>query len=616
MKTQILIETAHGGMYYSITYLAAILLAAGIAIYSGFRKGYPKISWLLILLAGGIGFIVGEKIFSYSSAQWWQVFTGFTFPSTDKKTILGGIIGLFAGLCLGRILLRFRLPVLDNFALGLPLAMAISRVGCLMAGCCYGTPSGLPWGIRYDAASPAYHSHLSHGLIGLGDKFSLTVHPVQLYQVIGCLIIALIVWKTRKHWNANGSLFLFSVLSYTFLRFLIEFVRDPDSSFVLVKMFFGLKAIQWIILAVMIAGSLVLIYREARGGEQNITIVPGNNHAWRRAFLMFLMWAAALTGKNWFTELEYFVILIFLLPITLTFSVSLYRRYTVAGFRWIIPMVLVGSFLLMSQTIIPEEKDDKKTRFTEIGFNTVLGKYNEIVESVKYSPSCESSNIYEPYGDQQKKFYQGEIDFSYNIWRDKYKFKIGTIAFYGQESGEIETDYPAGPTIGVHPYFNFDWKEIGLGGGFSIGKLKYLGNIEADKFSAGSKISADYRIWYLLPSFNLRIGPRQSLFAEASLPGHAPSVTPYNLYQIGIGSGLGKTNGTKVVIGYCHSGSSKEYKNGFYSELTCPIKKIYVLKAYYQDNFLACDNRIQTFSFGMNFRLFSKRDSSDENINQ
>ena len=214
MKMLMLIDTTHGGIFFSLTYLAAILVTAGMTIFYGFRKGYPKTTWLLILVSGLLFFIIGEKVASYSSGEWMQVFTGFQLLHTDKKTILGGILGLFTGLTLAKHTLRFNRPVLDSFAIALPVGMAISRIGCLMAGCCFGTPTNLPWGIHYDASSWAYKVHLEQGLIHFHDKTSLAVHPVQLYQVIGCLIIALIVWKTRKQWKASGSLFLFSVLCY------------------------------------------------------------------------------------------------------------------------------------------------------------------------------------------------------------------------------------------------------------------------------------------------------------------------------------------------------------------------------------------------------------------
>ena len=148
MKTLIIIETAHLGMFFSLTYFAAFVVASGIMIHQGFKKGYPKCAWLLIILTGVIFFIIGTKAATYSQEQWFQVITRFQFPLANGKTILGGIIGLLAGIFIAKLWLRFNRPVLDTLAIALPLSMAISRIGCLMAGCCFGTPTNLPWGIR------------------------------------------------------------------------------------------------------------------------------------------------------------------------------------------------------------------------------------------------------------------------------------------------------------------------------------------------------------------------------------------------------------------------------------------------------------------------------------
>jgi prolipoprotein diacylglyceryltransferase len=137
-----------------------------------------------------------------------MVFTKFCLPAAEKKTVLGGIIGVFTGAFLAKSWLKFNRPVLDTLAVAMPISMAISRIGCLMAGCCYGTPTSLPWGIRYRAASHVFDAHLAHGWVHPGDMTSLAVHPAQLYQVAGCLLIAFIVWRSRKQWKAGGRFLL------------------------------------------------------------------------------------------------------------------------------------------------------------------------------------------------------------------------------------------------------------------------------------------------------------------------------------------------------------------------------------------------------------------------
>jgi len=334
MQILFIIETTHGGLYYTITYLTAILLVATFTIYIGFAKGYPKIPWLLLIITGGLFFIIGEKVASYSSWQWLKVFQSFNFPPGQKKTILGGILGLFAGLMLAKIWLRFYLPVLDNFSIALPLAMAISRLGCLMAGCCFGTSTSLPWGIKYGYTSMVYRTHILKGIVHFHDKTSAAVHPIQVYEMLGCLIIAFLVWRTRAKWKASESLFLFSVLCYAGLRFLVEFVRDPESSFSLTQVFFGLKIIQWIIMIFIISGIVLLVAREKNTKRGPVIYRPLRISNFRLTILTLFLYSVVLAGRNWFTSTELSLLLIFLVPVGFIFFLRLYQSYTPSGLSW------------------------------------------------------------------------------------------------------------------------------------------------------------------------------------------------------------------------------------------------------------------------------------------
>lgn len=81
---------------------------------------------------------------------------------------------------------------------------ALARVGCLLHGCCYGTPTDLPWGVE----------------IG-----SVVRHPTPFYHTLSDLIFAGIVWKLFKHKKFDGQLFLTGLSLHTLSRFLIEFLR-------------------------------------------------------------------------------------------------------------------------------------------------------------------------------------------------------------------------------------------------------------------------------------------------------------------------------------------------------------------------------------------------------
>jgi prolipoprotein diacylglyceryltransferase len=624
MNTILVIGTAHGGMFFSLTYLAAFLLGASIMICVGFKRGYPKDQWLLIILTGVLFFILGDRIFTYSPAQWTEVFTRFDFPDTDKKTVLGGITGLFAGILLAKSWLRFKGPVLDTMAIALPLAMAVSRIGCLMAGCCFGTPTNLPWGIQYDAASLVYHVHLEQGLVQFHDKLSLAVHPAQLYQVIGCLLIAFLVRKSRKHWKSGGSLFLFSVIGYAVLRFLVEFVRAPESNFFTGQFFWGLKIIQWLILGAVLPGLIILFFKEkfakilisdsshhsalAVKDKRNLT---SKNHIsdLRQVILTILLSIFVLVIRKWFDPLEISVIVIFLLPVVIILSVKIFRSHSVAGFRWVIPVMLVCSFSFMAQKSIPELKKGEKITFTDAGVTGMFGSYFEDISKDSIMSGCDGTWAeLTPMGTQKRSFYQGGIDVTHNVWRGKYnKFSIGARGFLGFESGGIQTDYPhSQTTIGISPYMTMNWQYFGLGAGLSVGQMKipFSRSVDSfDNFNSGDIVSTNYINAYVLPSLSLRVGPVDILYAEATFPGLFPSSTPYPLFQAGVGSGLGKTNGTKIGIGYCYK--------GIYGQVTYPIKNMVVVEALFCDDLQGGENRKRVFSFGIHYRFSIKKTTED-----
>jgi phosphatidylglycerol---prolipoprotein diacylglyceryl transferase len=109
------------------------------------------------------------------------------------------------------------LTLLDLFALSIPLAHAISRMGCFFRGCCHGAvmKEVMPWSVYYlDAVR----------------------HPAQLYSVIGNLIIFFILFfafryfyinkqNKRRYYNPGFFISLYLIL-YSIFRFIIEFFRD------------------------------------------------------------------------------------------------------------------------------------------------------------------------------------------------------------------------------------------------------------------------------------------------------------------------------------------------------------------------------------------------------
>lgn len=124
--------------------------------------------------------------------------------------------GLFGAIGAAFIYLRrHRLPwgqTADLFAPAVPIAAAIGRIPCFLAGMDYGTRTQLPWGVIY--TNPNSYA----------PQDGTARHPVQLYELVGDLVIAAVLVRFRGRLG-HGRLFLSYLLLFGFLRFLLFFAR-------------------------------------------------------------------------------------------------------------------------------------------------------------------------------------------------------------------------------------------------------------------------------------------------------------------------------------------------------------------------------------------------------
>jgi len=112
------------------------------------------------------------------------------------------------------------LKAADRFAPALPLAHAFGRLGCFLAGCCYGRPTGGHFGAVFtDPMCEVQPNYLG-----------VPLHPAQLYEAAGNFIIfGGLVWLSRRgKVRPGGTLFAAYVLAYSVLRFATEFFRGDD----------------------------------------------------------------------------------------------------------------------------------------------------------------------------------------------------------------------------------------------------------------------------------------------------------------------------------------------------------------------------------------------------
>lgn len=555
MDSLFTISTEHGGLYYSFFYLVAFVVAFPILIYEGYRRKYPLLPWILIISSSIIFLIIGTKLLTYSGEDWKYFFENWQLLPTSNKTILGGILCCIIGILIARWWFRFKQPVIDAFAFVLPLCMAIQRVGCLLVGCCFGKPTNLPWAIKYSFESIPYHVHLNSGLIDPISNTSLAIHPTQLYQIIYCLAIALIIWRTRKFWKAPGNLFFSSVILYGCFRFLSEFFRDPAANGIVGDVIWGLKYVQWGILIFIIALSTFVLYKEHTWHFK--TKVPEStlNNLYRNLIFITFLTSLIWFGRNWFTVLELTVLYIIILPGILGVCWQIYKALTIPYLRWLPPVLAAGCLIFMGQTYTNKSTKNKYSRsssYNTISFGGMFGKYEWEGEFV----SClvPSYIVDQKYG-------VGGIGFSNTRWHSDFqKRTFGARLFAGNTVGFWQDYKVFDETVyGINPYYLFDWRYLGLGSGLVFGSLPWE---EED--------IANFNL-----QFDLRLGPYDIFFGELKYNDHFPYSYPGSQIKIGIGTGLGLTNGTVLRFGVSDNAAST------YLSASIPIKDNLIIETVY-----------------------------------
>ena len=213
------------GLLLAVAFIAGIWVTGRNARKAGID---PDKIWnlgLIVIFAA----LVGAKIllffsdYSYYSQNLREIFSLSTLRSSG--VYYGGL-----ALALGASALylwKTRLPawhVADLAASGLSLGQAIGRLGCLSAGCCYGKPTQMPWGITF-TSDYAYDN--------VGVPLNIPLHPTQLYESIASFLLFLyLTWRlSRKHFI--GQIILEYLAIYATVRFIVEFFRDDERGFVL-----------------------------------------------------------------------------------------------------------------------------------------------------------------------------------------------------------------------------------------------------------------------------------------------------------------------------------------------------------------------------------------------
>lgn len=210
-----------------------------------------------LFMYGIVGLLLGARIFGtlvYNSSYYltsphlifWpfsyiggeRVFTGFQGMSYH-----GGFIGGFFGVLLWCKIYKFDfLAIADLMALSIPFGYTFGRFGNFANGELYGritdSPIGMmfpqvPFGERFDASLEWVREFANRVGIEVQEGASfvnLPRHASQLYEALfEGVLLGLVLFFVRKKKPFNGFITCLYAFGYGFVRFIIEYFRQPDA---------------------------------------------------------------------------------------------------------------------------------------------------------------------------------------------------------------------------------------------------------------------------------------------------------------------------------------------------------------------------------------------------
>ncbi|MPQ42205.1 prolipoprotein diacylglyceryl transferase [Clostridium tarantellae] len=238
------------GLMIGIGIISAIFLLTSRAK----KKGYDEDSLFNLIIITVISGILGGKAlyiitdFNYIKNNPTVIFSQFGYGFVIYGAI---ILGALAAIIYSKRKGWSILEIGDLLVPSLALAQGFGRIGCFLAGCCYGAETTSVLSVVFPAG----------GLAPAG----IHLHPTQIYCSIFDFTLAFfLLWYDKKK-SSKGKTFAMYLIIYSIGRFLVEFLRnDPRGSVG------ELSTSQFISIFILILGILIFNINKVKGRKEKI----------------------------------------------------------------------------------------------------------------------------------------------------------------------------------------------------------------------------------------------------------------------------------------------------------------------------------------------------------
>lgn len=239
--------------YYSLMYIVGFAIAYFLTLYRIKNEKYEYSAEIIqdYLIWAMLGVILGARLgevliynFGYFIHHPLEIFLPFSFSNGIRFTGIsgmsyhGGVIGV---VLVSVFFLRKRKINFWKFAdlivPSIPLGYTFGRIGNFTNGELFGRITTMPWGMYFP----------------LDQTHSLR-HPSQLYEAfLEGIFLFVVLWLMKKKKYGDGWLLGLYIFGYGFVRFLMEFFREPD-------FMVGPISIGQVLCALMMAAGIIIIF--------------------------------------------------------------------------------------------------------------------------------------------------------------------------------------------------------------------------------------------------------------------------------------------------------------------------------------------------------------------
>lgn len=252
------------GVFIVLSFFAAGYVAAAEMK----RKGMDPTRMSDLVFWAFLGGIGGARLYSIATnVEGLAADPLGTIVSGSGFTWYGGLI--LATVFVWIYMRRTRLPVgmtFDSIALGMPVGVAVGRIGCFLAGDDYGKPTDSVFGVAFPQGAPPTTVEMLRTRFGVEvgpdmiERYGnvIPVHPTQLYEVAVSLVVFGILLRLRRQAHAPGWMFAAWIGIYGVSRFIIEIFRAKGDRFL-----FGVITQAQVISVILIVVSVLLVRRWA-----------------------------------------------------------------------------------------------------------------------------------------------------------------------------------------------------------------------------------------------------------------------------------------------------------------------------------------------------------------